>query len=85
MINGMASIDQSKLNCVGQRVSQKLKAGKKAMVRDRVTNESQAEAGLSALANFGGLKPINCPRTAKRPTVATISVVKVFWPFLALK
>jgi len=69
----MASILQSKLNRLGHITNQKLKTGKNIRVKSRVINESLAEAGLSALANFGGLKPINWPRRTKRPKMAEIS------------
>ena len=70
-------MDQSKLNSLGQTINQTLKAGKKANVKALTIIESLAEAGLSALANWGGLKPINWPLSVKRPIMAPRRYTKV--------
>ena len=57
-INGMASIDQSKLSVAGYNSSQTLNVGKYRNVKVRVNKLSEPAAGLSEGEKKGGVLPI---------------------------
>ena len=76
-MTGTASMDQSKLRLEGQSSSQKLRAGRKRKVSALAATESSAEAGLSALAKCGGLKPIARALRASSDAADTARVARL--------
>lgn len=65
-------MDQSKLNVIGQRRSQKLNAGRYKKVSVLVKKLLEFAAGLSELEKSGGLFPIKTKRKERRQIAVTI-------------